>query len=410
MRGGSWINDARRLRAANRNRNNPRNRNRNIGFRVVFRPPEPAFVPSNTSRQRTGDLRVAPPSPASSRRRTLGRAPSGCVKRIRAFAELTSLDNVWAAWRSFERGKRRRPDVAAFGIDAERHVLRLASELREDRWRPGAYRLLRVRDPKRRVVAAAPIRDRVVHHAIHRVLAPRWNRGFIEQSYACLEGRGTHRALLTFARRARKHRWVLCLDISRYFYSIDRERLRRLLWDRLPEPPLRALLQRVLHSGGGLYREPKIVEWLGWDAPGAPGRGLPIGNLTSQWWGNVYLDGLDHHVCRDLRPGGYQRYMDDITLFGDDRVTLLTQREQIARWLHTERGLTLKDPNAVPRSTHAPNLYLGHVVTREGFRLGPKARGRLPARLRRLAGDPERAAAVVRSYAAAWRFGDGRGR
>ena len=144
--------------------------------------------------------------------------------------------------------------------------------------------------------------------------------------------------------------------------------------------------------------------WLGWDAPRPPERGLPIGNLTSQWWGNLYLDGLDHFVTRTLRPGAYQRYMDDIVVLGDEG-PLLEARERIAAWLAEHRGLWLKDPGALPRSTFRPLLYLGHRVTREDIALGPKARQRLAARIRRHVRHPERAAAAVRAYGALWMWG-----
>ncbi|HNC99255.1 MAG TPA: reverse transcriptase domain-containing protein, partial [Myxococcota bacterium] len=274
------------------------------------------------------------------------------MRSFRGFEAVVSPENLWQAWRSFERGKRRRRDVAAWGIDAERGVLRLSRELAEGRWRPGRYRLIRVRDPKRRVVAAAPVRDRVVHHALHQILAPWWNRRFIHHSYACLPGRGSHRALLCFFRRARSHRYVLSLDIARYFYSIDRSILKNLLFPAFPEPPLRALLQRVLDSGADLYQQPDVAQWLGWTEVGELGRGLPIGNLTSQWWGNVYLDGLDQYICRVLGHGTTQRYMDDITLFGNDPSELLCHRDTIAAWLHKNRGLRLKDPDAQPQSTY----------------------------------------------------------
>ncbi|MCK6528241.1 RNA-directed DNA polymerase [Myxococcota bacterium] len=326
------------------------------------------------------------------------------VRTLRCFDQVVAPSNLWAAWREFERGKRRRPDVAAFGLDAERHVLALAGALNAGTWRPAGYRLLRVRDPKRRLVSAAPVRDRVVHRALYRVVAPWWDRSFIAHSYACIEGRGAHRALLTFRRRCRRYGYVLGLDMARYFYRIDRERLRGLLSRRLPEPGIRRLVDRILESGSGLYRRPEVVSWLGWSGPGEPGRGLPIGNLTSQWWANVYLDGLDHHVCRELRVA-YQRYMDDVHLFGDDPGELLRWRDEVAEWLQRERGLELKDPEARPISTRGAVSYLGYRVTPHRMWLGPKARGRLPAHLRRRLRDPARAGQVVRSFAAAWVFG-----
>ncbi|HNC99782.1 MAG TPA: RNA-dependent DNA polymerase, partial [Myxococcota bacterium] len=176
------------------------------------------------------------------------------MRSLRCFEKVVHPENLWLAWRDFERTKRRRRDVAAFGVDAERQVLRLSRELSAGRWSPGGYKLLRICDPKRRLVAAAPVRDRVVHHALHRVLAPWWNRRFLHHSYACLPGRGSHRALLAFLGRARRFRFVLSLDISRYFYSIDRSSLQQLLFPAFPEARLQALLQRVLDSGGTLYR------------------------------------------------------------------------------------------------------------------------------------------------------------
>jgi hypothetical protein len=320
--------------------------------------------------------------------------------------EVASPLNVWCAWRDFERGKRRRPDVAAFALDADRHVLRLARELADGSYRPGGYRLLRITDPKRRLVAAAPVRDRVVHHAVHRVLAPRVNSSFSAHSYACLPGRGSHRAVLAFLGRMRRFRYVLQLDVRRYFYSIDRDVLAALLLPRCREAPLRVLLQRLIDSGGSLYREPWVAEWLGWDAPGEPGKGLPIGNLTSQWWGNLYLDGLDRFVCRERRVPAYQRYMDDATLFGNDRRELLAAREAVATWLRDERRLELKDPEAAPVPCAGVAHYLGYRVTRAGVALGPKARGRLRERLNRAAAGPaERLTAALGSYRAAWMFG-----
>lgn len=331
------------------------------------------------------------------------------MKTHRAFEAIVDPLNLWDAWKDFRHGKRRRPDVAVFAVDAPTRVLALSRSLRSGRWRPGTYRLLYITDPKRRVIAAASVPDRVVHHAIHRCLAPWWNRRFIHHSYACLEGRGVHRALLAFQRAQARHRWLLHLDVRRFFYSIDRARLRRILFDRLPEPELRALLSRVLGSGGELYRSPEVAAWLGWEQPGQRGRGLPIGNLTSQWWGNVYLDGLDHHVCRVLGIGAYLRYMDDFVLFADSRGLLEERRRQVAGWLEQHRGLRLKDPDAPVRSAHAPTLFLGHRVTRRNIRPGPKARGRLPARLGGHADDPAKLEAVIRSYAALWRFGVGPG-
>ncbi len=327
------------------------------------------------------------------------------MKSLLCFDRVVSVENLWQAWREYERGKRRRPGVATFGLDAERRVLALSRALSAGIWRPGPYQLTHLRDPKRRVVAAAPVGDRVVHRALYRVVAPWWSPTFIEHSYACIEERGLHRALLAFHRRALTFRHVLTLDVSRYFYRIDRERLRHLLFRRLPEWSLRRLMNAILESGAGLYQKPEVAEWLDWPTPGEPGRGLPIGNLASQWWANVYLDGLDHHLQRQVKVPAYQRYMDDLTPFGNDPTQLLRWREEAADWLKRERCLELKDPQAQPQSTRGSVLYLGHRVGPQGIRLGTKGRGRLPAHLRAKLDEPERLGQVVQSFAAAWMFG-----
>lgn len=302
------------------------------------------------------------------------------MKQWRVWDALSPDENVWRAWKDCARGKRRRPDVAELYRDADRVVIGLARALRAGTWRHQPYRLIGVRDPKRRLVAAATVADRIVHHAILRVLAPCYNRRFIEHGYACLPGRGTHRALLAWLAHAQRLPYVLCLDVSRYFYEIEQSTLRGLVLRAFPEPQVAALVDEVMRSAG---------------------RGLPIGNLTSQWWGNVYLDGLDHYALRTLKVEAYQRYMDDIHVFGRSRSELLEAREAIAGWLRAERGLRLKDPAAVPTSTHAPRTVLGYRAQRGQLVIGDKARVRFRERL--AAGRVN--AASLQSTMALWMFG-----
>lgn len=145
-----------------------------------------------------------------------------------------------------------------------------------------------------------------------------------------------------------------------------------------------------------------MAEFLGLEAgfPG-PGRGLPIGNLTSQWWGNHYLAGLDHFVLRALRPGFYQRYMDDFVLTGDARAELERAREAVTRWLAQERRLVLKDPAAPVQATGGEVLYLGHHVRRAGMRPQAATLERFEGRVRALVqyGDVETIERSVASYA-----------
>lgn len=316
------------------------------------------------------------------------------------FDEVVSVANLWRGWRTFRRGKRSRSSVRAFELAAERHVLALHRELTAGAYRPGPFRLLLIRRPKRRLIAAAPVRDRVVHHAVHGLLAPLLDRGLVERTYACLPGRGSHRALLAFVAAMRRHRYLLALDVRHYFLSIDREILLEGMARKIKDRRLLALLRIIADSGEGLYAGPEARELLGL-APGfpPPGCGLPIGNLTSQWWGNHYLSGLDHFVQRRLKVPCYQRYMDDLTLFADSRSFLVEAREAVGEWLERERRLALKDPRAEPRSTAGRLTYLGHRVSRAGVAPTREGLRRMEERLRELVlrGDGER---LERSLAA----------
>lgn len=290
------------------------------------------------------------------------------------FDQMISPESLWRAWRTFRKGKLGRSSVRAFEADAGRQVLRLHRELAGGTYRPSGYRLRLLMEPKRRLVAAAPVRDRVVHHAVHRALAPRLDRRLVARTYACLPGRGSHRAVLAFLAALRRHRWVLQLDIRHYFLSIHRPRLARLMERHVKDRRVLALLEVIAESGEGLYAGSEVRSFLGLD-PGfpPPGCGLPIGNLTSQWWGNHYLSGADHFVLRELRVGAYQRYMGDLTLFDDSGQRLVDVRDELAGWLGQERGLRLKRPCAEPRRAEERFRYLGYRVGRKGIEPLPEA-------------------------------------
>jgi hypothetical protein len=291
--------------------------------------------------------------------------------------------------------------VRAFEPDADKQVLRLHHELMRGQYAPRPYHLKLIREPKKRLVAAANVRDRVVHHGLHRVLSPRLDPGLIDTTYACLPGRGSHRAILAFVGALRRHAYVMMLDIRHYFLSIDLDILMQLMARRLKERRLLGLLQIIAESGTGIYRHPSIAAFLELDTGFPPERcGLPIGNLTSQWWGNHYLSGLDHFAKRDLKVPHYQRYMDDITLFGNSRSRLYQARQAMVEWLRDERRLYLKQPEATPRSTKCRFTYLGYQVARSGAKPTQLMLRRMQQRVSALAisGDDESIARSIASY------------
>ncbi len=192
----------------------------------------------------------------------------------------------------------------------------LHRELCQGSYQPGSYHYFQIFDPKTRTVAAAQFRDRVVHHAIVRVLEPLFEGRFIEDSYACRKGRGNHAAMRRAAGFARRFDYALKCDVSRYFPSIDHEILLAQVARVVGDHRLLALLHRIIAS----HSDGESVEWLGEELFDVRVRrfGLPIGNFTSQFLANVYLSALDHFVKHELRVKGYVRYLDDFLLFDDD--------------------------------------------------------------------------------------------
>ncbi len=253
-------------------------------------------------------------------------------------SEIASLENLFAAATLARRGKSRRPDVEAWWLRRESEIGRLRAELLAGKWQPGGYRTFLIYEPKRREISAAPFADRVVHHALCRKLAPVLERRFIARSYSCQRGKGTGAARTCCRELTNSHRYVLKCDVAKFFPSIDHEILRERLWQFVECVGTRLLIRRILdsHSTSG-WPAPLVLpgeELLG--AAARP-RGLPIGNLTSQLWGNLYLDALDHWVTELEQHGAYVRYTDDFLLFSDDKKRLWELRDGIATRLSETR-------------------------------------------------------------------------
>lgn len=237
------------------------------------------------------------------------------------YPTIASFENLHRAFRKAARGKRGQRSVAAFEFDLESNLLRLEEELLDQTYRPGPYRSFTIRDPKRRLVSAAPFRDRVVPHALCNVIEPIFQRTFIGASYANQVGKGTHAALDCAQAFARRYRYVLQCDVEQFFPSVDHAILHSIIARKIADPQTLWLVERILVGGQGVLDEvyqPVIFPGDDLFALNRP-RGLPIGNLTSQFWANVYLNELDQFVKRRLRCRAYLRYVDDFLLFADDK-------------------------------------------------------------------------------------------
>jgi RNA-directed DNA polymerase len=282
---------------------------------------------------------------------------------------VAAWDNLLLAYRNAARGKRGGAEVSAFEHRLEDQLIALRTELLTRTYHPGAYRSFFIHEPKRRLISAAPFRDRVVHHALCNLIEPRFERSFVADSYANRVGKGTHRALDAAQRYARRFHYVLQLDVRQYFPSIDHAILRGILARKLQDEGVLWLIGQILASGTDVLRhEYNMVYFQGDDLLAAlRPRGLPIGNLTSQFWANCYLNPLDHFIKRELRCPGYVRYVDDLLLFGDDKPTLHGWRLAVEARL---AGLRLTAHRAAqPRPVSEGIPFLGLVVYPDRRRL-----------------------------------------
>lgn len=283
---------------------------------------------------------------------------------------LSSFLNLRIAFQQAARGKRSHAAVASFEFDLEENLLKLRDELRSGSYQPGQYVNFWIRDPKRRLISAAPFRDRVVHHALCNLIQPVWERRFVYDSYANRVGKGTHKALDRATHYLRRFRYVLPLDVRKFFPSVDHAILFKQLQQGIQDEDVLALCAKILSGGEGvLTGEYEMVYFPGDDLLAAlRPRGLPIGNLTSQFWANVYLNGLDHFIKRRLGVRGYVRYVDDMLLFGDD---LQQMHEWRAAVMDRFAGLrlTVHEGSAQPRPCATGMPFLGFQVFRSHRRL-----------------------------------------
>lgn len=262
------------------------------------------------------------------------------------YDELTSYPSLERAFRRARRGKRGRREQATFFFDYELRLLELERELRERRYIPDPYRYFQIRTPKVRTISVATFRDRVVHHALVAGLEPIFEQSFHRHSYACRPDKGTHRAVLWCRHYARRFPYFLKMDVERYFDHVDHRILLDLIEARIRAPD-------VLWLCGTILEHARV--------PTGPraGTGIPIGNLTSQFLGNVYLDPLDV-MLSETRPGRiHLRYMDDLLVFGHSKRELWSAHERSRALLAERLSLDLKERVTLVAPTSEGIPFLG---------------------------------------------------
>ncbi len=263
------------------------------------------------------------------------------------FNQIISVENLFLAWEEFKSGKTRRKDVAEFALNLEDSIFKLQSDLAMGQYRHGPYRSFFVCDPKRRHIHKAGVRDRLLHHAIVRIIEPAFDRIFIYDSWSCRQIKGNHWAVTRFQQIVRKlslnnkrNLWVLKLDIRKFFDSINPVILTKLLEKVITDSQTMELLQNII---------------------GSFSPGLPLGNLTSQLFANVYMNQLDQFVKHELKIKGYIRYADDFALIHTDKTLLLSYIPIIEKFLRECLDLTVHPGKKILRNYRSGIDFLGYV-------------------------------------------------
>lgn len=282
---------------------------------------------------------------------------------INLYDKITEFDNIVHAYYKAMKHKRYKQDVTHFRFNQERELISIYKNLLNKSYTPGPYKVFTILDPKERMISAAPFRDRVVHHALCNIIEPIFEKTFIFDSYANRKGKGTHAAIKRYHDYALKFPYVLKADIKKFFPSIDHEILKAEIRRKIACKDTLDLIDSIIDASNP--QEDHAIYFPGDDlfTPSTLRRGIPIGNLTSQFWANVYLNRFDHYIKETLRVPGYIRYVDDFVLFAQDKSTLNKLKEEISLYLQRLRLLLH------PKKTHIYRVKDG--VPFLGFQVFP---------------------------------------
>lgn len=259
-------------------------------------------------------------------------------------AAIADWRNLTAAFQRAARGKGQRDEVRLFRADLNGALARLRESLLDGSVEVGRMRCFHIRDPKPRIIHAPCFRERVLHHALMAHVGPVLDRALVDDTYACRLGKGALAAVQRAQHHARRFPWYAQIDIRSYFASIDHEILLALLERRFKDRGLLALLARIVAAHHA-----------------APGKGLPIGALTSQHFANYYLAGLDRLLLEGCRVRGLVRYMDDLVWWGDSKDAARDALDQARAHAQERLQLTIKTPVQIGRS-HAGLMFCGYRI------------------------------------------------
>lgn len=301
------------------------------------------------------------------------------------YEQITDYENLWIAYLNARKNKRFRAEVLEFSHNVEENLIQIQNELIWKTYRVGRYREFYVYEPKKRLIMALPFKDRVVQWAIYQVIEPLLDRQFIPDSYACRKGKGVQKAfkrLQYWERkldRSCKKPYYLKLDISKYFYRIDHDVLMSILERKFKDPDLLWLLETIIRSEDTKFGVPLGDH--GFEEERIEGLGMPIGNLTSQLFANLYLNELDQYAKHEMRLRYYIRYMDDIIILHESKQELWRILEEIDMFLRSELKLQLNNKTTI-RPIKCGIEFVGHRVWPTHVKISKRTSKKMKRRLK----------------------------
>ena len=274
--------------------------------------------------------------------------------------QIIEWENLYQAYMKARLGKQSRPEVALFTFNLETELRNLQYELNDQRYCPSAYRQYQIYDRKPRTISIAPFRDRVLQRAVMRILEPHIDKRMIYDSYACRKNKGVHAAINRLQSYMLRYPYFLKLDIASYFASIDHAILKQKLAAMIGDPKLLFLLSLIIDSSP---ENQNLIPFFNGDdlIDAMRARGLPIGNLTSQFFGNLYLNDVDHYVKDELGSKAYIRYVDDIILLADSKAKLW-QTLNVLREKFTAERLHIHQTKCFVQPSRAGVEFLGYRI------------------------------------------------
>lgn len=321
------------------------------------------------------------------RGKSCGGGLKGRIRFNHSFEDIISVENLLEAWREFSRGKCAKPDVQEFSLHLMNNIIALHRDLKEKKYKHGGYHGFNISDPKPRNIHKANVRDRLLHHAIYRKLYPFFDRTFIADSYSCRVGKGTHKALNRFRRfgwKVSKNNiktcFVLKCDIQKFFENIDHKILLEILHKYIKDCDLSQLLEEIVKSFSP---------------------GLPLGNLTSQLFVNIYMNEFDQFMKHKIKAKYYIRYADDFAIFSRDRKWLEDLIFLIDNFLKQELKLKLHQDKVFIKTLASGVDFLGWINFPDHRVLRTSTKRRM---FKRIAKKPE--SSTINSYLGLLRYGD----